>query len=230
MTYRIEETIKEWPESERPREMLLSKGPRYVSDAGLIAILLRSGTKGKNAVSLGRELLARFGGLKGLLGADRKEIEKVRGLGSAKIAQLLAAIELSKRQLKEEIVGKTVIQSPEDLMDYLTLSMHTLKKEVFKVVYLNKANAVITIEEMSSGTVDRSVIYTREVIKRALELDAHGLIFVHNHPTGNLKPSRQDRSLTDKLASACKAVDLVPLDHLIIGPSGFCSFRNLGLL
>ena len=138
--------IKSWPKSERPRELLLEKGPEYVSDAGLVAILLRSGIEGKDAVTLGRELLKHFGGLRGLLNANKKDLEEIKGLGTAKIAQLLAATEIAKRQLKEEIIGKTVINGPEDVIEYLSLSMSNLKEEVFKVIYLNSANVVLAAE------------------------------------------------------------------------------------
>jgi len=218
--------IKGWPKSERPRELLLEKGPEYVSDAGLVAILLRSGVKGKDAVTFGRELLKRFGGLRGLLNTSKIDLEKVKGLGAAKIAQLLAATEIAKRQLKEEIVGKTVIKGPEDVIEYLSLSMSNLKEEVFKIIYLDSANVVLAVEDLFKGTVDQSAVYPREVIKRAFELNASGLIFVHNHPSGDLKPSQHDLSLMDKLNKACRAVDLRPLDHLIIGPAGYRSFRE----
>ena len=115
--------IKGWPKSERPRELLLEKGPEYVSDAGLVAILLRIGIKGKDAVTLGRELLNHFGGLRGLLNANKKDLKKIKGLGIAKIAQLLAATEIAKRQLKEEIIGKALVSGPEDVLEYLSLSM-----------------------------------------------------------------------------------------------------------
>jgi DNA repair protein RadC len=207
---------------------LLEKGPEYVSDAGLVAILLRIGIKGKDAVTLGRELLRHFGGLRGLLNANKKELEKIKGLGIAKIAQLLAATEIAKRQLKEEIVGKTLINGPEDVIEYLSLSMSNLKEEVFKVIYLNGANVVLAAEDLFRGTVDQSAVYPREIIKRAFELNASGLIFVHNHPSGDLTPSRSDLSLKDKLDKACLAVDLTSLDHLIIGPAGFVSFKGIG--
>jgi DNA repair protein RadC len=187
--------IRDWPLSERPRELLLEKGPEFLSDAGLVAILLRSGIRGKDAVTLGRELLQRFGGLRGLLNADRKALMGVRGLGAAKIAQLLAATEISRRQLKERILDRTIVHGPGDVMDYLSLSMAGLREEVFKVVYLNKANAVLAVEDLFRGTVDQAAVYPREIIKRAFELNASGLIFVHNHPSGDLKPSRQDLSL-----------------------------------
>ena len=221
--------IKGWPKSERPRELLLEKGPEYVSDAGLVAILIRSGLEGKDAVTLGRELLKRFGGLRGLLNANKKDLEGIKGLGTAKIAQLLAATEIAKRQLKEEIVGKAVINGPEDVLEYLSISMANLKEEVFKVIYLNSANVVLAAEDLFKGTVDQSAVYPREIIKRAFELNASGLIFVHNHPSGNLKPSEHDFSLNERLAKACRAVDLTPLDHIIVGPTGHVSFKERGL-
>lgn len=217
--------IKGWPKSERPRELLLEKGPEFVSDAGLVAILLRIGIKGKDAVSLGRELINHFGGLKGLLNASRKDLEKIHGLGPAKIAQLLAATEIAKRQLKEQIIGKPAIHGPEDLIEYLSMSMANLKEEVFKVVYLNSANKILAIEDLFKGTVDQSAVYPREIIKRAFELNASGLIFVHNHPSGDLKPSQSDLSLNRKLIEACKAVNLTPLDNLIISPTGYFSIK-----
>jgi DNA repair protein RadC len=218
--------IKDWPKSERPRELLLEKGDEFVSDAGLVAILLRIGIKGKDAVSLGRDLIHHFGGLRGLLSANKKDLGEIKGLGPAKIAQLLAATEITKRQLKEQVVGSVAIHGPENLIEYLSLSMANLKEEVFKVVYLNSANVVLAVEDLFKGTVDQSAVYPREVIKRALELNASGLIFVHNHPSGDLKPSRSDLSLNRKLIEACFAVNLTPLDHLIISPTGYFSIRE----
>jgi DNA repair protein RadC len=217
--------IKDWPKSERPRELLLDKGPEFVSDAGLVAILLRIGIKGKDAVSLGRDLIHRFGGLRGLLNANKRDLEKINGLGPAKIAQLLVATEITKRQLKEQIVGSVAIHGPENLIEYLSLSMANLKEEVFKVVYLNSANVVLAVEDLFKGTVNQSAVYPREVIKRALELNASALIFVHNHPSGDLKPSKSDLSLNRKLIEACLAVNLTPLDHLIISPAGYVSIK-----
>ena len=226
-TQRIKQSkgIKGWPKSERPRELLLEKGPEFVSDAGLVAILLHIGIKGKDAVSLGRELLHHFGGFGGLLNASKRDLEKIKGLGPAKIAQLLAATEIAKRQLKEQILGKPAIHGPEDIIEYLSISMANLKEEVFKVVYLNSANVVLAVEDLFKGTVDQSAVYPREIIKRAFELNAIGLIFVHNHPSGDLKPSQSDLSLNRKLIESCLAVNLTPLDHLIIGPTGYISLK-----
>jgi len=136
----------------------LDKGPEYVSDAGLVAILLRTGIEGKDAVTLARELLKHFGGLRGLLNANKKDLEKIKGLGIAKISQLLSATEIAKRQLKEDIVGKTVINGPEDVLEYFSVSMSNLKEEVFKVIYLNSANVVLAVEDLFKGTVDQSAV------------------------------------------------------------------------
>ncbi len=222
--------IKYWPVSERPREVLLEKGPEFVSDAGLLAIILRTGVKGKDAVSLGRELIERFGGLRGILRADRAELQKIRGLGAAKIAQLMAAIEIVRRQLKEDILDRAVIKGPGDVADYLSLTMADRKEEVFRVLYLNSAHMVLTIEDVCKGTIDQSAVYPREVIKGAFDVGASALIFVHNHPSGNLEPSEQDLLLTRKLVEACRAVDLKPLDHVIVGAAGYTSFKERGLL
>ena len=128
----------------------------------------------KVSAALGRDFLKRFGGLGGLLNADKEDLERIKGLGIAKIAQLLAATEIAKRQLKEEIVGKPLIKGPEDVIEYLSVSMSNLKKEIFQVIYLNTANVVLAAEDLFKGTIDQSAVYPRDVIKRALELNASG--------------------------------------------------------
>ncbi len=225
-TKKVTASIKNWPKYERPRELLLGRGPGSVSDAGLVAILLRSGTKGKDAVSLARDLIAHFGGLRGLLSAKKSDLEKIKGLGTAKIAQLMAAIEITNRRLKEEIIGKDYIKNSKDVIDYLRVSMRDLKTEFFKVIYLNRANVILAIEDIAKGTVDQSSIYPREVIRRALEIDASGAIFVHNHPSGSMKPSKSDIDLTERLISACLAVGITALDHIIVTPHGHISLRE----
>jgi len=213
-------SIKTWPKYERPRELLLDKGAEQVSDAGLIAILLDTGIKGKDAVSLARDLIQHFGSLRELLHARKSDLLKTKGLGMAKVAKLLSVMEIAKRQFKEEVVGKSYVKNQQDIVDYLCLSMRDLKEEFFKVVYLNKANIVISVEDLFRGTVDQTSVYPREVIKRAIELGASGVIFVHNHPSGSLTPSEHDTELTRKLVVACRAVDIAPLDHILISPFG----------
>ena len=224
-----ENSIKSWPRHERPRELLLEKGPDHLSDAGLIAILLRSGTKGKDAVSLARDLIKRFDGLRGLLSAKKSDLERIKGLGNAKIAQLMAVIEITRRQLQEEIIGTNYVENDRDVIDYLSLSMRDLKEEFFKIIYLNRANSILSIEDIARGTVDQASIYPREIIKNALDIGASAIIFVHNHPSGSIEPSQRDIDITKRLISACRSVDITPLDHIIVSPYGHLSLKEKGL-
>jgi len=226
---RNKNSIKFWPRHERPRELLLEKGPDHLSDAGLIAILLRSGTKGKDAVSLARDLIKRFDGLRGLLSAKKSDLERIKGLGNAKIAQLMAVIEITRRQLQEEIIGTNYVENDRDVIDYLSLSMRDLKEEFFKIIYLNRANSILSIEDIARGTVDQASIYPREIIKNALDIGASAIIFVHNHPSGSIEPSQRDIDITKRLISACRSVDITPLDHIIVSPYGHLSLKEKGL-
>lgn len=219
--------IRNWPASERPRETLIEKGSGAVSDAGLIAVLLRSGSKGEDAVALARNMIKKFGGLGPLLHASKQELEKIKGLGSAKIAVIMAAMELARRMANESMLGMECLTSGEEVFRYLKDSMKGLKKEVFKVLYLNNANRILAVENLFEGTVDQSVIYPREVIKRALEIGATGIICAHNHPAGETKPSQHDIELTRKLFRACEAVDIRPLDHVIIADDKHVSIMEV---
>jgi len=138
-------------------------------------------------------------------------------------------VEITKRQLKEEIIGKNYMENDKDILDYLSLSMRDLKEEFFKVVYLDRANRILEVETIAKGTVDQASIYPREVIKSAINKDASAVIFVHNHPSGSMKPSQFDIDITKKLISACKAVDITPLDHIIIYTHGHISLKSKGL-
>lgn len=223
-------SIKFWPKFERPRELLLDIGPESVSDAGLIAILLRTGKKNKDAVSLARDLIRQFGGLRGLFHTGRDGLMKVNGLGNAKIAQLMVVKELAKRLLKEEIIGKLYVESDKDVLDYLSLTLTDQKEEFFKVIYLNKANVILSIYDLARGTVDEATVYPRDVVKRGIELNAAGAVFVHNHPSGNLNPSQFDMELSKELISACRTVGIAPIDHIIVSPEGHVSLKKrLGL-
>lgn len=223
-------TIKSWPEAERPRERLLQKGAAVLSDAELLAVLLRSGLRGKDAIAFSRELLSRFGGWRGLLSVGWRELRPVKGLGPAKIATLLAATEIARRQLREQIIGKNVLREPQAVLDYLSCSLRDLKREVFKVIYLNKANAVIDEEDLFTGTIDEAAVHPREVVRAALARHATGIILVHNHPSGRTEPSAEDRSITCKLEAACASVAVRILDHIIIAGDSHFSFRERGLI
>ncbi len=222
--------IRSWPQTERPRERLIEKGAHALSDAELLAVLLRNGIRGKNAIEFARELLHQFGGLRGLLSLGWGELKEVKGLGLAKIATLLAAREIARRQLKEELIGKHFARDPQSVLDYLYSALRDKKHEVFKVIFLNKANRILAEEDLFKGTVDETVIHAREIVKAALEHQATGLILVHNHPSGRIQPSPEDREITRKLQSACSTVSVKILDHIIVGDNQYFSFSEHNLL
>jgi DNA repair protein RadC len=218
--------IKDWPEGDRPREMLLDKGPEALSDAALLAILLRTGRQGQNAIALAREMIVKFGGLHGLMSTTSEDLLGVKGIGKAKVAQILAAMEIVKRQLRQPLKKINIIDNPHHLFEYLKVSMSNLSREEFRVLHLNRSKHLIAEEVLFRGTVDESSIYTREVIESALRKKASALIFAHNHPTGPAEASQEDVELTRSLVNACRAVDIPVLDHVIVGNDGFLSMRQ----
>ena len=222
--------IRAWPESERPRERLMRGDAARLTDAELIAILLRSGIRGKDAVALGRELLTSFGGLRGLFNTRAESLGKILGLGDAKCASLAAVAELSRRFLLEQVPAKDAIRDPQAVLDYLYASLRDRKREVFKVLFLNKANCVTGEADLFQGTVDEAAVHPREIVQAALERFASAVILVHNHPSGRVEPSPEDREVTKKIKAACETVSIRVLDHLIIGDNRHFSFREAGLL
>ncbi len=225
-----EDAIKYWPRHERPRERLLKQGPEALSDAELLAIFLRTGVSGRSAVDLARALLQRFQGLRGLFSADYRELRAVKGLGDAKIATLLATIELSKRYLREQLDARRAVRNPDDVYQLLAHSMRDLHHEVFTVLFLNSKNEILAIEELFRGTINASSVHPREVIKRALQHGAAAIICAHNHPSGNPEPSPQDRQITRELKEACRLMELSLLDHLVVGHNRYWSFAEHGEL
>ena len=218
--------IKNWPEGDRPREMLLEKGPEALSDAALLAILLRTGMKGKNAIALAREMIVKFGGLNGLMMTTQEDLLSVKGIGKAKVAHILAAMEIVKRQLRQPLEKINIIKNPHHLFEYLKVSMADLTREEFRLLHLNRSKHLIAEEVLFRGTVDESSVYTREVIKSALRKKASALIFAHNHPTGPAQFSPEDIELTKALIAACRAVDIPVLDHVITGRGDCASLRQ----
>ena len=218
--------IKNWPEGDRPREMLLEKGPEALSDAALLAILLRIGMKGKNAIALAREIIGRFGGLNGLMVTTQEDLLSVKGIGKAKVAQILAAMEIVKRQLRQPLKKINIIKNPHHLFEYLKVSMANLSREEFRLLHLNRSKHLIAEEVLFRGTVDESTVYTREVVESALRKKASALIFAHNHPTGPAEASQEDIELTRSLVTACRAIDIPVLDHVIIGRGDCVSLRQ----
>lgn len=222
--------ITDWPLQERPRERLLALGAGSLANAELLAILLRTGTKGKSAVDVARQLLGRFGSISALLEAAPAGLAETPGLGSAKLAQLQAALELARRALREELSSRDALSSPRAVRDYLRLLLSGREQEVFVVLLLDAQHRVITSEEMFRGTLTQTSVYPREVVKCALKHNCAAVIFAHNHPSGVAEPSHADEILTRSLKAALALVDVQVLDHFIVAGTRTMSFAERGLL
>jgi DNA repair protein RadC len=222
--------LKEIPADARPREKLLALGPAALADAELVALLLRTGLPGLSVVQLAQRMLETFGGLGGLLHATSDELKRVKGLGPAKRAEVSAVIELARRSLARELQQRPVFDSPGKVKEFLRLQLGALGHEVFAVMFLDAQSRLIRQEEMFRGSLTQTSVYPREVVKRALELQAASVILAHNHPSGVAEPSRADEYLTQTLAAALKLVDVRVLDHLVVGSEGVVSFAERGLL
>jgi len=222
--------IADWPEDQKPREKLLKRGPEVLTDAELLAIILRTGVKGKSAVDLGRDLLQAFKGFSGLLQADPSAVRKFSGLGPAKSAQVAAVLAIVKRSLGEEVAARDNLGSPAAVRDYLRLHIAHREREVFMALYLDAQNRVLAMDELFSGTLTQTSVYPREVVRLALRHNAAAVIFAHNHPSGLAEPSRADELLTQALKQALALVDVKVLDHFIVAGNGALSFAERGLL
>jgi DNA repair protein RadC len=222
--------IKDWDEGDRPREKLLQRGAGALTDAELLAIFLRTGTPGKSAVDLAKDLLADFGSLKALLDADQARFCQANGLGSAKYAQLQAVLEMAKRHFQEILQRGNALTSPDITRAYLSAQLRGYSYEVFACLFLDNQHRVIQFEELFRGTIDGASVYPREIAKRALHHNAAAIIFAHNHPSGIAEPSQADRHITDKLKQALGLFDIRVLDHFIIGDGLPYSFAEHGLL
>ncbi|TMH97043.1 MAG: JAB domain-containing protein [Betaproteobacteria bacterium] len=221
--------ISDWPIAERPRERLLAKGASILSDAELLAVLLRTGLRGKSAVELARELLEQFDGLTGLFSAG-DELAKVKGLGDAKRAQFAAAIELARRSIEEKLQSGAALNSPGAVRDYLRLALGGKLHEVFVCIWLDVQHRVIKFDEPFRGTLTQTSVYPREIVKAALAANAAAVIFAHNHPSGAAQPSQADELLTRSLKEALALVDVKVLDHFIVAGNHALSFAERGLL
>ena len=222
--------IIDWPELERPREKMLHRGAKALSDAELLAIFLRVGTRGKTAVDLARDLLARYGSLRALLQADMKSFCQAPGLGTAKYAQLQAAMEMMRRHLAETLQKGDVLENPEATRQFLTARLRHLGHEVFAMLFMDNRHHIITFEELFHGTINGASVYPREIVKRALQLNAAAVILAHNHPSGVAEPSQADRNLTARLKEALGLVEVRVLDHFVIGDGQCVSFAERGWL
>jgi DNA repair protein RadC len=223
-------SITDWPEQERPREKLLQRGSAALTDAELLAIFLRTGTRGKTAVDLAKELLRDFGSLKALLAADCQRFCQSLGLGTAKYAQLQAVLEMARRHFIEVLQHSDALTNPEATQAYLSAQLRGYNHEVFACLFLDNKHRIIKLEELFQGTIDGASIYPREVAKRALHHNAAAVIFAHNHPSGVSEPSQADQQITEKLKQALMLLDIRVLDHFIIGDGIPYSFAEHGLL
>ena len=225
--------MKDLPADLRPREKLLARGPAALADAELLALLLRTGTAGQGVLQLAQALLDAFGGLAGLLAADAEALaaaKGIKGLGPAKRAELVAVLELARRALAAQLRTAPVFDSPQAVKDYLRLALGEKPHEVFAVLFVDSQHRLIAFEELFRGTLGSASVHPREVVKRALALNAAAAILAHNHPSGVAEPSRADEALTATLKSALALVEVRVLDHFVVGRGGVVSFAERGLL
>ena len=235
-------SMKDLPAQARPREKLLARGPSALSDAELLALLLRTGIAGKGVLQMADELLQiqgrrtvdgpspGFGGIAGLLNATPDDLKKVKGLGPAKRAEILAVLELARRAIAQRLQERTVLADPGAIKLHLQLQLAHLKHEVFVVCFLDVQNKLLQTEELFRGTLSQTSVYPREVVLRALHHHAASVVLAHNHPSGSVQPSPADQALTHSLRAALGLVDVRVLDHIIVGAGESLSMAERGLM
>lgn len=222
--------FKDLPLDSLPREKLLARGVSALSDAELLAILLRTGLAGCGVLQLAQSLLDDFGGLAGLLNASAQDLARIKGLGPAKRAEMLAVMELAKRATAQQLRAREVFSSPETVKHYLQLQLGHRLHEVFAVLFLDSQNRLIAMEEMFRGSLSQTSVYPREVALRALHHHAASVILTHNHPSGSVQPSLADQALTRNLRSALGLLDVRVVDHIIVAQGQCLSMAEEGLL
>ena len=222
--------LKDLPQDARPREKLLARGPGALSDAELLALLLRTGLPGKNALQMGQELISTFGGVSGLLNTPAEALKKIKGLGPAKRAEIVAVLELARRALACQLQEKTIFSNPQAIRDYLQLQLGSREHEVFAVLFLDASHRLIVLEEMFRGTLTQTSVYPREVVVRALTLNAANVVLAHNHPSGTAQASRADEAITQTLKAALALIDVRVLDHFIVTRTAAVSMAEMGLI
>jgi DNA repair protein RadC len=225
--------IKQWPEDERPREKLAKSGAESLSDAELLALVLRTGdaTSGRSAIDLGRDLIATFGGLRALGQATLSEICKVKGTGPAKASSIQAALQLGKRLASDRLqIGNDRFTSPAQIYEHYRHTLRDRRKEYFIVLLLDGKNRILREVQVSEGSLNQSIVHPREVFNQAVRDSSAALILIHNHPSGDPAPSREDREITRRLKECGDLLGIRILDHIIIGDSSYLSFVEQGLL
>jgi len=222
--------IPRWPKNERPRERLLQEGPQHLTETELLGILLAKGTRKKTAVDLARELLDRYESLQKLFSRSPSELTTVKGIGPAKAAILSAAFELVRRIQSRKDADRPLFKRSSDVAGHYLPLMRDLRKEVFKVLLLNRANRFIKEVFISEGTLDASVVHPRDVFREALLEPAAGIILIHNHPSGNPSPSDEDLRITKQLVDAGRLLGIKVYDHIILAGETYRSLADEGLI
>lgn len=226
MTYKI----MDLPQNERPREKLLRYGAETLSNNELLAIILRTGTKQENIVSLCGRIISECGGLNGLLSSSAEQFKNLKGIGNAKATQLLALTEISKRFRSFKSGEEYKITSPKDIAEYLMEEMRYLKKEYLKLIMLNTKNVIISIKDISIGNLNTSIVHPREVFYEAIRKCSASVVICHNHPSGDPAPSKEDVNITIRLKECGKLLGIEVLDHIIIGNGSYVSLKEKGML
>lgn len=222
--------IKEWPEDERPREKLLREGPGVLTDAELLALLIESGTGGVTAVDVGKRLLVEYRSMAELSSKGLAEITRMKGIGPARGAKILAAFEIGRRVEADSGQNRIRITAPEDVAKVYASAFRGVKKEFFKTILLDGKNQIIRDVTVSQGTLNASLVHPREVFKTAVDYLAAGIILMHNHPSGEAAPSREDHRVTEQMMKASEIMGIPVLDHVIIAGNKFYSFAQEGLI
>lgn len=222
--------LRDLPHEERPRERMMHYGAESLSQAELLAILLRTGTHRESAIQIAQQLLGQSGGLRGLADLSIQELTNIKGIGPAKAVQLKAGIELGRRMANSRLTEPVIIRSPQDAAELLTEQLRYLQKEHFVCLFLNTKNHVIAQETLSMGSLNASIVHPREVFRAAMKYSSAAIICAHNHPSGDPAPSPEDISLTTRLLKAGEIVGIDVLDHLIIGDSRYVSLKEKGYM
>lgn len=222
--------ISSWPESDRPRERLLRLGPQALTEAELVAVLLRVGYQGTNAVELGRKTIAGFGSLRAMVEAPVSALQEIKGLGGAKAAQLAASMEIARRAQLPDSREKTTLRKPEAVVEYLRTRLRGLPNEHFRGLYLNRQNVLLEDALLAIGTVDQVRPAIRDIVAKALQSNASAVILGHNHPSGSTEPSESDLAFTADVLATLRPVAVSLLDHIIVANDAVFSFAEAGLM
>ncbi|MGL4848368.1 MAG: RadC family protein [Clostridium sp.] len=226
------ETIKvlDIPEGERPQEKLISFGAESLTDAELLAIVLRTGIKGENVITLSQRIIWELGGLDGILNASLEDIKKIKGIKNSKGTRILAIVEIARRLKSLRNLEKKKIAKAEDIVDFLYPEMSSLNQEILKLVVLNTKNEITRVKDVFKGSLNSAIVHPREIFNEALKSSAASIIICHNHPSGDPTPSKEDIMITKRLSSCGEMLGITLTDHIIIGNNRYVSLKEKGII